>query len=276
MRRRKTDDSKKQLDRTPIKSIAKRIKSVSKYDIKITALIYGRSGTGKTVMASTIADILPANKKVLILDIREDGTPSIADRGDRIDRIDIETWADLEGVYYFLKTETHPYGAFVLDTITQLQKIAMNHAMKKSGHSDMMSKRAWGLLGGMLEPRLLDFRDMPQHTVFIAQDRRDDVDEDVDDDDLIPEVGLSIMPSLAKTVNAMVNTIGHTCIKEKEIKVKNKVITKPEFRLRLGPHPLYLTKIRAPKGTKIPRSIANPSFTKIVNIMRGESNGKEE
>lgn len=273
MIKRKKKDSIDESKGTPISEIKKRIVKLKILVAKLSALIYGRSGTGKTTFAATMADILEPDKKVLLIDVREEGQDSIVEYGDRIEVLQCTTWDDLVGVYHFLHNGDHNFGGVIIDTVTQAQSLAMKWAIKKSGNHGMMSRRSWGFLGSALTPLLLDFRDLPMHVCFIAQDRKTAGDEAEDEiTDLMPEFGPALMPSVAKDLNAMVKIIGQTHIKMTEVKVKGKKPRQvPRFRMRLGPHPLYLTKIRSPKSAKIPASIVDPSFAKIQKIMRGES-----
>jgi hypothetical protein len=243
----------------------------------VNVLVYGRSGTGKTTFAGTLRNFLvetdSKQDQVLFIDVSEDGTPSIRDvKGGMA--FDAEDWADLEGIYWFLKEEEHPFGALVIDTITQMQNVAMAQAKVRANKQpdEAMSRQSWGYLSGMLAPLLLDFKDLPMHTCFIAQDRRQELDiEDEDEDEILPEMGPAVIPSIAKTVNAMVGVIGQTYVKRVHKTKGGRVTKRDVFRMRLGPHPFYLTKIRSPKSFKTPDSIINPSFSKIAKIMRGES-----
>src|SRR5690606_7836569 len=84
-------------------------------------------------------------------------------------------------------------------------------------------------------------------------------------------VGPRLMPSVAAILNASVKVIGHTFIREVVKRNLDSIDRKTYFCLRLGPHPYYITKIRKPKDTKCPEYIVDPSYDKIIDIMRGKS-----
>jgi energy-coupling factor transporter ATP-binding protein EcfA2 len=272
LKRKRKPDSMSESKGTASEKIKKRIKPIAALELILSVLIYGRSGTGKTSFAATMADIVPEGKKVLLIDVREQGQDSISEYGDRVDVFRADTWDDFVGAYWYLKEMEHPYGGVIIDTVTQVQSLAMQWAKQKAKSPEVMSRRAWGFLGSALSPVLLDYRDLPIHTCFLAQDRKsinDDTEEEMGD--LLPDFGPAMMPSVAKDLNAMVKAIGQTHIKQREKKKDGKITKITEFRMRLGPHPVYLTKVRSPKGSKVPGFIVDPTFEKILKIMKGES-----
>jgi hypothetical protein len=56
--------------------------------------------------------------------------------------------------------------------------------------------------------------------------------------------------------------------KTTQIRVKTREV---EYCLRTGPHPVYCTKFRLPKGNPLPESIVDPDYDKIMTIIRGQS-----
>jgi len=43
-----------------------------------------------------------------------------------------------------------------------------------------------------------------------------------------------------------------------------------EYCLRIGPHAYYNTKIRQPKGSFTPDILKDPSYDKLVSLMKGD------
>jgi hypothetical protein len=109
------------------------------------------------------------------------------------------------------------------------------------------------------------------HVVFIAQDRTFNVDDEEGSEQLTPEIGPGLSPSIAKTLNAAVGMIGNTFIRERQTKGKGgKTREKLEYCLRIGPNPVYITKVRKPRSIEPPSVIVDPSFEDIMSIIRGE------
>ncbi len=249
-----------------------RMKSASDIELFIKILAYGRSGTGKTAFASTLP------KPIFYVDLGDKGTDTIRHLSDEEVRIfPVHDWNDIESVYWFLKDGGYKqFPTVVLDTITQMQnKYGMPEVKVREGRhpSDPMTTPLWGALSGLMKEWTDYFNDLPMNVCFLAQDRRDNSndDTDYDDEDLLPEFGPQLMPSVAKSVNAAVNFIGQTFIKKVTKQKNGKIIRRAEYRMRLGPHPLYLTKTRKPPQFKVPDSIKNPSYEKIMAIARGEA-----
>src|SRR6218665_1110488 len=213
---------------------------------------YGRAGSGKTTLASSFP------KPLLLVDVRDKGTDSIADvKG--IEVLEIETLDDLEELYYALKDHPERYKSLVFDTVTELQKIVMASVIKgkskgkkvdlsRLGDWGTMAKRDWGDVAAIMNKWIADFRDLDMHVVFLAQERTKTNDEESEDNQIAPEVGPAVIPSIASTLNAAVNVVGNTFIRTRKTTklIKGKKVSREEevYCLRVGPSPVYITKIR--------------------------------
>jgi hypothetical protein len=236
-------------------------------------LIYGKSGTGKTALASSWP------KPILMLDIQEHGTDTIAEIPD-IDIRQVSDWETFEQGYWYLKNNDTKYQSVVIDQISQLQVLGMQkiRADNSMDPTDTFSKRDWGQLSGMLQTWLLNYRDLwdRYHICMIAHERSN-MGEEAIEDQIDPSIGPRVMPSLASFICGAVDVVGNTFIREAYIEVeeakKKKKIRQVEYRLRVGPHGYYQTKVRKPfhSDLVIPDSIVNPNFEKLQAISRGEA-----
>lgn len=230
----------------------------------LSVLIWGRSGTGKTTLAGDFP------KPLLLVDVREQGTDGLRNVPG-IDVLPLETWDEFQELYWYLVSGEHSYKTVVIDTVTQLQDVAMEKVLKDDGKTvdSLVTQSNWGAMAKMMKSWLLSFRDLPMHTVFLAQDRVNDVQGFTDQ--MIPEVGPRLSPSVAGMLNAAVKVICQTYIQEDMQRGKdNKVYRVITYRLRIGPHPLYLTKVRQPKGCELPSDIVDPTFEKLEAIICGQ------
>ena len=248
-------------------------------------VVYGRSGTGKTTFASSFP------QPILFLDVKDEGLASVSPTGE-FEYLPVENWDDFEEVFWYLKEEAPKrYKTVVIDTVSQLQEQAMAAATTKrakksavirpKGDWGTMTRRDWGDVAGLMKTWLVNFRDLDMNVVFIAQDRTFNVDEEGDSVDhvLTPEVGPRLMPSVASVLNAAVSIIGNTFIRIRTVKVKNKKTgktekrEKPEYCLRIGPNPVYTTKVRKPKDILIPATLVDPTYKSLTEALKGEHNG---
>jgi hypothetical protein len=164
----------------------------------------------------------------------------------------------------------------VVDQLTQLQALALAKAMKdnKKEPDDQVSKRDFGGAAGLMNTWLLNYRDLIDlgiHVVFLAHDRlsRGGDDEGSGEDQIEPEVGPRVMPSVASFLNGAVKIIGNTFIREQYTIVNKRKVRSVQYCMRVGPHAYFTTKVRSPVGISTPDSIVNPTFDTLLSIMNG-------
>lgn len=235
----------------------------------LAALFYGRSGTGKTTISATFP------RPLLLLDIREKGTDSVSNV-EGLDVAHIDNWQQFVDVYWYLQKGGHKYKTVVVDQVTQLQTLAILHSMEEDGKKpdEGISKRNWGQAAGLMNTWLLNYRDLIDdgiHVVFLAHDRVTKEDEgDSGEDQIDPSVGARVMPSVASMLNGSVKMIGNTFIRESYSIQNKRRVRRVEYAMRIGPHAFYTTKTRSPVGISSPDVIVNPSYDKLVAVMKGE------
>lgn len=164
--------------------------------------------------------------------------------------------------------------------MSQLQQIvihkvlsAKNKDSERAGNWGVMTQREWGEVSSLLKAWVINLRNLPMDVVFIAQDRVSNLDGG-DESEIDPEVGPQLSPAVAKTLNAAVHFIGNTFIRRRVIK-KNKgtkkgMKTKIEYGLRIGPNPVYVTKVRKPKSIIAPSVIVDATYDDIIQLIQGE------
>jgi hypothetical protein len=254
-------------------SIADRIKPVEESANGLSLVLYGRPGTGKTHIASSLP------KPILLLDILQDGTDTIANvKG--VEVIKVTNWTDTEELYWYLTKGVgrSKFKSVVIDQVTEAQDLAMRHVLTEGGKDvdDVMSKRSWGEVSGEMKTFITNFRSLVKsgkHVAFLAHER-ETVSEDTDDEGQIdPSIGPRLMPSVAGFLCGQVSVIGNTFIREKFVQQKDgnktKRVRKVDYAMRIGPHGYYVTKVRHPVGIDTPDVVVDPSFDKIQAIVKG-------
>lgn len=258
------------------------VKSLKDISNRDSFVFYGRSGTGKTTLSCTFPG------PILLLDIKDRGTDSIDSDRDDVKVREIETWKDFEDTYWWLKKNKGVYKTVILDTVTQLQQLAVikvledaNKDVEKAGDWGTMSKQNWGTVSSMMKTSITNMRDLKGiNKVFLAQDRTFNVDEDGgDEESFSPEVGPRLSPATMAHLNAEVSVIGNTFIKMKIIKKKVKKASgvvkveeeeKPVYCLRVGPNPVYITKVRKPKAQVLPDYLEDPSYKSLIEAIENK------
>ena len=259
--------------------IAGRIMPVAELKTPMRMALYGRAGSGKTTLAASFP-------KPLLVDIKnEEGTASVTDvKGLKV--ISAEEWDDIEQIYWYLADGKSGFQTVILDTVTQMQELAIAHVMskKKKGEDDeeagawgTMTKGDWGDVASLVKTWIMRFRDVGLSVVFIAQERVFNAGDEAGSEDgqIQPEVGPRLSPSVRSALEAAVDYIGHTFVREKVTRKrdeKTKKVTETrvmQYCLRLGPHAYYTTKVRKPKGIKVPSFLVDPSYEDLLELKTG-------
>jgi len=131
----------------------------------LNCLIYGNSGVGKTVFAST------GPRPTLYINV-DKGTLSIADLQDDVLELSCNTWTDIKDIILFLRAEfeknPNAYRVIVLDNVTELQRILMQSITE--GKS-IATTQDWGILLNYMRFVVRRIRELPCHTVFIFHEQ---------------------------------------------------------------------------------------------------------
>lgn len=246
--------------RKAIEYVEEHIVDVSEAEPHLKVLVYGRNGQGKTRFACTAP-------KCLVIDIQEKGTMSVRKyKGVRVFKA--RNWQDVVWAYWYLKAGNHDYESVVIDTLTGMQNICMVQVLKESEDRDPLkdpktaSQRDWGKLAQLMKEQMLNFRNLPMHVIFTAQERTVD-DPDEETTERVPDLS----PGSRATATACVGIIGRIYKKEVRATSKGKEVRGWETRLLVGPHDEYTTKDRTGVLGRIMRE---PTIPKILQAMDGE------
>jgi hypothetical protein len=244
-----------------IEAVKKKIVPIEDASPHIRILVYGRNGQGKTRFACTAP-------KPLICDIDEEGTRSARQfKGAEV--YPAKKWSDIVWLYWYLKSGDHPYDSLVVDTLTGMQNVCMKQVLKESGDRDpdkdpkTASQRDWGKLAQLMKEQMLNFRNLPMHVIFTAQERTvaDDESETIE---RVPDLS----PGSRATATACVDIIGR--IYKKEVRAVNKATkretTKWETRMLVGPHEDYTTKDRTGALGRIVKEPTIPTILEAAGL----------
>lgn len=247
-----------------IKKFEKGIIPVSESVPYVRCLWYGRNGKGKTRLACSTG---VAGIKTLIFDVNEEGTQSVKNYPNCFVR-PIKTWEDFIFGYWFLKSGNHDYGAVVIDTLTQLQKVCMRQVLNEAEDRDpnrppnLPQRNQWGQMTETMRPKIYDMRNLPMHVIFVCQER---VDKGSDEEEESGDIRARYVPDLSPGVRgdamAAVGVMGRVYRRPRRTGKgkKEKVIW--ETKLLVGDHEDYETKDRTGALGYIVR---NPTMAQVI------------
>lgn len=227
----------------------------SKPPSSIAVCIYGKGGVGKTTLLGT----MPGKGLVLDIPQMEGGTVVLSDKAN-IDVKEVTSWNDVDAIYWFLAKENHDYRWVGIDSITAMAELARRKTIKERTLADdahTVSLQEWGKVGSLVAELIYKFRTLPIATIWIAQERRhggEMAQEAFIGPDVSPRALAALQPSMF--------LLGR-------LSVEQGLDGTYQRQLRVGPHPFYLSKMRASPGADVPPLIANPNLGKLLRYALG-------
>ena len=134
----------------------------------------------------------------------------------------------------------------------------------------------WQEIAGVLKEYLTKFLALPLNVCVLAQERENNFEKA--SDIIIPNVTYGLLPAVNQWLGPKLDNTVHMFIKEGEVAVKKKKgdkeivvnVEKMMWCMRTGPHPVYYTKLRVPKGTAVPPYIVigenDSPYKKLVEL----------
>ena len=243
-------------------------------------LIYGRSGTGKTVTWSSfpgpiLAIICSGGMKPG--ELRSINTPEF--RKKITPRI-VSSSSDVRE----LVAEAKDYATVVLDHVTGLQDKVLAEIL---GLEELPTQKSWGLASQQqygqctlqVKGLLREMFGLDQHVVLVAQEREFNVDVE-NAELLVPYVAAGVTPSLVGWLNHSCDYVVQTFLRPKTVETSAKIAGKDvkqskkvpgvDFCLRTLQHEVYTIKFRIPKGRQLPEYLVDPTFEKLQELIEGK------
>lgn len=261
---------------------------VVEFDELLKIMMYGISGTGKTTLWSTF----PGETLAIIASGgNQSGELRSIPHADRkrIKALSLRSSEEMKEITDELKmipAAKFPYKNIVLDHASGFQDLIMKDILCLD---DIPVAKTWGLASqqtyGQITVQAKEYLraliDLPCNVIIIAQERTFGGKEDGIDPMIIsPTVGAGVSPSLAVWLNSACDYIVETFKRPKMIKKEHTLAggkktttivrgTGVDYCLRTAPHDVYTTKFRIPKGNPLPEFIIDPTYEKIIKLIRG-------
>lgn len=145
-------------------------------------LVYGDVGVGKTRLAGS-SDEIPELRPILVIDA-EGGSFTLREPFPNVEIVRVNQWQELQKVFDELHSGAHDYRTIVIDSLTELQMMNMNHIMNKLQDRDeeRWGKQQDGEIASMLEWQVNSkqvrkfirlFQDLPMTTIFTSLMKED-------------------------------------------------------------------------------------------------------
>ena len=250
----------------------------------ISLSLYGSSGTGKTTLWSSfpgpILVILCSGGKIP----GELKSVAVADRAKIKKVYTIEEPQDILEIAD-MQQNTGTYATTIMDHSTDLQGMVLAQilGLKKAPPQlswGLATREQWGQVSLQTREyleRILDLNNC--NRVIVSQQREDEPSSD--SDIALPTIGPALTPRTAGWLNPACDYICQTFLQGKtEVRktvMKNGKTSETTIKvkgvnycLRTGPNDLYTTKFRVPKGTYLPDYIVDPSYDKILALIKGK------
>lgn len=211
---------------------------------KVKAVVYGASGSGKTVFGGTAPNPIFASA--------EGGLLSIADKEPAF--VEIKTLNDLKSLLAYLQKEKHDFATVVIDSISEINDIIKGDIERKNGRS--MQLQDWGTLSKEIKSIFRGFRDLPMHVLFIAQESNET------DEQTVTKIVPSLNGKAATEIAYFMDIVGYLYIDKAT--GERKMVTLPNAKL--------LTKDRS-------NLIGNDSavdFSGWVDLIKGIKIGEQK
>jgi hypothetical protein len=173
----------------------------------------------------------------------------------------------------------------VMENVTGLQDLVMCEILGIPKMPEQLSfgfttREKWQHCAEKTKELMRLLLSLPTNMLMIAQEREFKQTED-GGLSASPYIGAALSPSSAGWLHSNFDFLFQTGIRPKVKvtitdmageKVRTEEVTdEPEFFLRVGPHPVFFSKIRAPleASGKIPPVIVNPTYEKIRAVIDG-------
>jgi len=207
---------------------------------QVKFLVYGESGVGKTVFASTW-------QNPVYLDI-DKGMSSVTKQ---VYRLPIETWTDAQNAYMFLASEPHPFKTVVIDSLNELQFIAMRNVISSFSqihrpYNDLASQSDYGKMLDDFDKFVRALRGLPLNIVFTCNVAPREFETDAVQPQLIGKHS-------ARNVARMMDVIGYL--------YKGEVEGNAQARMMVFDAPDHVTKDRS---AKLPPVVPNPTYDTLL------------
>lgn len=263
---------KKTKEKKKASGLRSKMVDLTKLETPKVFTIWGHPGTGKTTLTSTFP------KPILLLDIAENGSESAKSDNLKAGDITVIPISNFDEMDEALEIAIEDgYKTVVIDNMTGNQTQCHDKVKEEEGKSKM-TQPMFGIASQLQKKLIVAYKSLTDEgiiPVFLCHSRTDEVETEMDE--AIASIGPQMTPAIAQFLCGTSQIVGQTYIKEISEVIKGKRTTRMEYCLRVGPNPHFVTKIQKPKDAGCPEYIVNPTYEKIMEIVKGNySEGEKD
>lgn len=229
--------------------------------------IFGAGGTGKT----TILHTMPGKGAVIETPQQEGGGSWVLEPWkDRIDVFPVESWDDIDEVYWWLRANKSDYKWAAIDTITGMEKLSRRKVIKErslDADPHITAPQEWGKMGLLQEELFYRMQTLAFPFIWLAQEKG--FRGELADGTEFSKLGPAIIPSALGALFPQMMLVARLYM---DVNLESEW----ERRLRFGPPSAYVCKVRHKPGIEVPWTIKNPDLHKTVRYLLGREGGHIE
>lgn len=225
-------------------------------------VLYGKSNSGKTELGSTFP------KPLLYLQVGDDGANTIANKeGIQAPRTPLANVVKLkEALEELIACKAKGYETVFIDTFSMATNMWIDENVVKK--KKKMTQQFWGDLKTDEEELIRLAHKLSKHVwVILSCHEATDTIEGMEDE-ILPDIRPSVTKGARTYLEGMANYGIHTTRLQKTIVAADgteKELVK--YAAHLGPNPYYWTKFQIDKSIKLPKTMVNPTFDKIIELI---------
>lgn len=224
-------------------------------------VLYGKSGSGKTELLSTFP------KPLLYLQVGDDGSNTISNK-EGIKAIRITDLKMLKEIALELRLDDY-YQTVAVDTFSMVVNEWLDaNAVQKNKR---VTQQMWGDIKTEQEEyiKLFHILSNKMNVVLTCHEAADSFQGF--EDEITPDIRPSVSKGARTYLEGMANYGIHTTLVEAEKEGADGVVqTQIRFAVHLAQSPYYWVKTQKPKEVKLPKLLYNPTYDKIMKIMKGD------
>lgn len=251
--------------------VQSKIESLQDSVIFVNMLVYADSGTGKTVFAGS-------DDRVLFVAPEDSGTLSAKRHGSKADKWPVKNWNDLLEAYEYLYDEIEkngklPYDWVVIDSLTEMQYMAMQHILKQvveenaSRDPDVPAIQDWQRYYIIFEKMIRAFNDLGVNMLYTALARK--VEDAEGEDFYTPDIqGKDYL--LSQKVASLMTSYGHM-----KIDLKPQIVDGEETGKKLRVRRIYWEDTGASRGKDRTRTLTPYTDNLTLKSIRNRIEGYE-